>query len=107
MDEDSIKIGLLMETAQTHQQLADVALEKLKQHTDGLDAIVRQEIRRCFVDEMHTLHTEIWRTTEALRRVQRIANGRVVLWSVAIPVLSAVIAALVVFVTLPIIARSH
>ena len=107
MDEDSIKIGLLMETAQTHQQLAEAALEKLKLHTQGLDGVVRGEIRRSFVDEMHAMHTEIQRTVEALRRVQRIADARVALWGVAIPVLSALVGAVVVWLTLPLLVRGH
>ena len=36
MDQDSVKLGLLMETAQTHQKLAETAIEKLSQHTQSL-----------------------------------------------------------------------
>lgn len=107
MDEEAIKLGLLLETAQTHQQLTEATLEKLRLHTQGLDAVVREEIRRTLVAELHALHVEIRRTLQALQQMRNIANARVTLWGIAIPAISALVAALVVWLTLPLIARGQ
>ena len=52
MDQDSVKLGLLMETAQTHQKLAEAAIGKLNEETQGLTAVVRDQIRRVVVEDM-------------------------------------------------------
>ena len=97
MDEEAIQLGLLMETAQTHQKLAEAALEKLQAHTAGLDSVVREQIRRTLIEELHGMHHESQRAVEALRRIQRTANVRVALWSMGITVMSAVIALAAVY----------
>jgi hypothetical protein len=43
MDQDSVKLGLLMETAQTHQRLAEAAIEKLSEHTQALEVVARDQ----------------------------------------------------------------
>jgi hypothetical protein len=58
MDEESVKLGLLMETAQTHQKLAEALIEKLKEHTQGLDAVVRDQLRRVFIEEFKDLQRD-------------------------------------------------
>ncbi len=55
MDDTTMKFGLLMESAQTHQKLADAHLEKLRAHTRDLDGVVREEIRRTLVEELQDL----------------------------------------------------
>lgn len=35
MDEESLKLGLLMETAQSHQKAVEALLQKLKGHTQA------------------------------------------------------------------------
>lgn len=89
VDEETMKLGLLVETAETHQKLVAAMLEKLRQHTQGLDAAVRQEVRRTLLEELQGIHTESQRAAEALRRVQRAANLRVTFWSVGIATLCA------------------
>lgn len=97
MEDEEIKLGFLMEAAQTHQQLAESVLEKLERHTRGLDAIVRQEIRRTLIEELRAVHEESERTANALRRVRRALKAHRVWWSVVFPALSATIATLIVW----------
>jgi hypothetical protein len=54
MDQESVKLGLLMETAQSHQTTVEALFDKLKQHTQGLDAVVRDQIRHVLVEELKT-----------------------------------------------------
>jgi len=86
---DTMKLGLLMEAAHAQQALAASALESLKTHASDLDEIVREEIRHTLVEELQLLGDESKRTAEALRRLARSANTRVVLWSVGLTLLCA------------------
>lgn len=81
---DTMHLGLLMETAQTQQTLVAAALERLREHTAGLDAVVRDEIRGTLLEEMQSLHAEGQRAAAALRSLQQAANLRLTAWSLAI-----------------------
>jgi hypothetical protein len=83
----TMKFGLLMESAQVHQKLAESHLERLIAHTRDLDGVVRDEIRRTLIEELQMLWAESKRTTEALQRVGRSASLRVGLWNVVIAIL--------------------
>jgi len=89
MDDATMKFGLLMESAQAHQKLAESNLEKLRVHTQGLDIVVRDEIRRTLIDELQMLTVESKRAAEVLRRIGRGAALRGALWSIAIALLGA------------------
>jgi hypothetical protein len=89
VEDDTMKLGLLMEAAHAHQALVASALERLNAHVSGLDDIVRDEIRRTLVEELLSLGDESKRAAEALRRLGRSANTRVVLWSVGLTLLCA------------------
>lgn len=91
IDDSTMKFGLLMESAQAHQQLAETHLEELRAHTRDLDGVVRDEIRRTLIEELQMLSTEARRATEALRRVRRSATVRVGFWSIVIAVLCTAI----------------
>jgi hypothetical protein len=93
VDEATMKVGLLMETAQAHQRLAESNLEKLRIHTQGLDSVVRDEIRRTLIEELKLLTAESTRAIEVLRRIGRGAAFRGTLWSVAVAILCTVIPA--------------
>src|SRR6202171_6593087 len=67
MDDATMKFGLLMESAQAHQKLAEAQLDKLRAHTDDLDGVVRDEIRRTLIEELQMLTAESTRATQALR----------------------------------------
>jgi hypothetical protein len=87
VNEETMKCGLLMEAAQTHQSLVEAALGTLKLHTETLDSVVREEIRRTLVDELQALTAESNGATQALRALRRAANIRAALWSVGIAAL--------------------
>jgi hypothetical protein len=96
-----MKFGLLMESAQVHQKLAESHLERLIAHTRDLDGVVRDEIRRTLIEELQMLWTESKRTTEALQRVGRSASLRVGLWNVVIAILCTGIPLAILRWTLP------
>jgi hypothetical protein len=87
LDDTTMKLGLLMESVQAHQKLAENQLEQLRVHTRDLDAVVRDEIRRTLIEELQSLWTESKRATEALRRIPRGASARAGLWSIVVAIL--------------------
>jgi len=84
MDDATLKFGLLMESAQAHQKLAETHLQQLRAHTQDLDGVVRDEIRRTLIEELQLLTAESERAADSLRRIKRSANARVALLSVAL-----------------------
>jgi hypothetical protein len=91
MGDETVKFGLLMESAQTHQKLAEDHLEKLRAHTQDLDGVVREEIRRTLIDELQALTAESKRAARALQGMKRAANMRGALWSIGIAILCTAI----------------
>src|ERR1700743_926946 len=59
-----------MESAQAHQKLAEGPLERLRAHTQDLDGVVRDEIRRTLVEELQMLTAEAARATRVLERIR-------------------------------------
>jgi hypothetical protein len=90
-----------METAQAHQQLVDQSLTQLRLHAQGLDAVVRDEIRRTFADECGALVQEARGAADALLDLQRSASRRLALWSLVCAAVSAGAALLVLERLLP------
>ena len=102
MAEDlALRVGLLMEAAHAQQATATAALDRLREHTAGLDAVVRDEIRSTLVEELRGLADDSRRAAEALRGLQRVANLRVVAWGLGVATLSAAVPAGVAWWTLP------
>lgn len=101
MDQDSVKLGLLIEAAQAHQQLAEVAIEKLNKHAQGLDAVVKDQIARALVEELRIVHAETQSAVEALQRVKRAANTCVTLRTLGVTAAAAAIALFVAWWVLP------
>lgn len=91
MEDNTLKLGLLMEAAQAQQTLAEATLEKLSAHMRDLDDIVRDEIRRTLVEELQVLGNEGRRAAEALRGLGRSANLRMSLWSIGMTLLCTAI----------------
>jgi hypothetical protein len=83
LDDATMQVGLLMESAQTHQRLAETQLEKLRLHTQDLDGVVRDEIRRTLIQELSTLTAETARATRALQKIRRSAARRGSIWSIS------------------------
>jgi hypothetical protein len=71
LNEKTMAFGLLMESAQAHQKLAESQLDKLREHTRDLDGVVREEIRRTLVDELRLLTVETARALGALEKMRR------------------------------------
>ncbi len=101
VDDMTTNVGLLMESVQAHQKLAESHLDQLRAHTRDLDAVVRDEIRRTLIEELQMLWAESKRTTEALQRIRRSATLRAGLWSLAAAILCAGIPPAIVRWTLP------
>lgn len=101
MDDATMKFGLLMEGAAAHQKLAETHLERLATHTQGLDMVVRDEIRRTLLEELQMLTTESRRAANVLRGIGRGATLRGALWSVVVVMLSTGIPVAIARWTLP------
>lgn len=101
VDDDTMKFGLLMESAQAHQRLAETQLEKLRAHTQDLDGVVREEIRRTLIDELKAVTVESERAAQSLREMKRAANMRGLLWNMGIAILCTAIPSLIVRYALP------
>jgi hypothetical protein len=101
VDSDAVKLGLLMETAHSHQDLIDGSLRQLQAHTQGLDEVVRDEIRRVFVAELGELMGESGRAAVVLRGLARAATVRVAWWSALIGFVPSGMLALLVWWWLP------
>jgi hypothetical protein len=77
MEDSTVKLGLLLEAAESHQATAAEALERLRQHAAGLDAVVREEIRATLVEELQDLRRHSGLAVESLRALARHVNLRV------------------------------
>jgi hypothetical protein len=78
VDPETMKLGLLLETAQSHQDIADDSLKRLHAHTQGLDDVVRAEVRRVMVSELSAVVEQAARASHALRVLERAAQLRAV-----------------------------
>jgi hypothetical protein len=101
MDQDIVKLGLLVEAAQTHQKLAEAAIAKLNEHTQGLETVARDQIQRALADGLKSVHAETKGAVEALQRVKRAANARTALWTLGVTATAAAIALFVEWWVLP------
>lgn len=91
IDDATMRFGLLMESAQAHQKMAENHLARLQAHTDDLDEVVRDEIRRTLVEELKELTVEGTRAAQALRSMQRTANMRGLFVAAALATLATAI----------------
>jgi hypothetical protein len=81
--EETMSIGLLLETAQNHQESAEASLRRLQDHTAGLDDVVREAVRRTIVAEFGALSQHCSQAIDSVRRAGRAATLRS-LWTGAI-----------------------
>jgi hypothetical protein len=91
LDDATMKVGLLMESAQAHQKLAEGQMEKLRAHTQDLDSVVRDEIRRTLVEELRALTAEATRATRALQKIRGAGALRGLAWSLAAAILCTLV----------------
>ncbi len=101
VDDGTVKLGLLMETAHSHQELVDASLKQLQAHTQDLDQVVRDEIRRAVVAEAGALIDEGARTADMLRSMRRVASARLGWWGALIGVAPCIAVALLLAWWLP------
>lgn len=92
MDDSTMKVGLLMEAAQAQQKAAESCLKKLRAATNELATIVRDEVHRVVLEELHSLAADSKRAADALRTVRRTAHARALVWSVGTTMLCSAIA---------------
>lgn len=86
-----MKLGLIMEAAQTHQKLAETSLKKLRAQSQDIVAAVRDELRHVLAQSLQSLADENRHAAEALRAVQRVANVRVAVWSLTLTLLCSAV----------------
>ena len=91
VEDATLRLGLLMEAAQSQQQLAAAALARLDEHTRGLDAVVRETVTHTLLEELQALADDSRHTAQALRTLRRAASGRLALWSGALAAVSAAV----------------
>jgi len=101
VDDETVQLGELIETARQHQRLAEDGLRRLAAHLRRLDEVVREEIRCVLVQELQALGHDSQCAVEALRGLKRAANLRVILWSIATALLSSAIPLVATFLLLP------
>ena len=101
LDDATMRVGLLMESAQAHQKLAEGQLEKLRVHTQDLDSVVRDEIRRTLVEELRALTAEATRATRALQKVRGAGSLRGAALNLAAAVLCTLVPIAVARYALP------
>jgi len=89
--ESTVRMGLLMEAVESQRALAGQALQALQQHTAGLDAVVRDEVRAVLAEELHALFEETQRTVAQLRSAGRTARVRQLALGAAAGTLAAAI----------------
>ena len=73
------EMALLYATAQAEQQQAREMLDRLKQHLQQLDALVRESVRQAAGQALRDLHAEAERARASLQALHRTALPRV-LW---------------------------
>ncbi len=81
--EQTVSIGLLLEAAQSQQELAQTSLSRLQVHTAGLDDVVRDTVRRTIVAEFGVLSEHCSQAIDSIGRAGRAATLRT-LWTGAI-----------------------
>ena len=101
VDDATMNCGLLMESAQAHQKMAEAHLDQLRAYTLGLDGVVRDAIARTLVEELKMLTVESERAAAALQSVGRSASLRTALWSVLVAFLCSGVPAAIFLRGLP------
>ncbi len=91
MDDGTVKIGLLLEAAESHQASAAAALEALRAHAAGLDLVVREEIRATLVEELQGLQEHCTQAAGSLRALTRHANRRLAALGAVVVLLASTI----------------
>lgn len=97
----SLQLGLLLETVQAQQRLAEATLAQLGERVHSLDAEVRTEVARAARDALAGLNFEIEGAVAVLSKVRRAAELRWLAHSAAAALLSITVAVAAVRVLVP------
>jgi len=84
MDATTMRAGLLMESVEAQQRAAESALARLSELTNGLDTVVRSELRQAFTEELQALAAASESAAAALCRVGRAASLRTAVWTLCV-----------------------
>jgi hypothetical protein len=101
MDQDNVKLGLLMETAQAHQKLAEAALAKLNSQVSGFAVLATDQVRRALSEAFEPVHEQTQSVVETLQRAKRAANLWTAFWTLGITASTSGIAVFVAWYVLP------
>jgi hypothetical protein len=82
LDEESMKLGLLLETAQSQQRLIASSLKQLKGHTQELDTILREQVHRTLCEQFGALVEESAAAVQTLHALKHAAGLRFATWIV-------------------------
>ena len=85
MNEDIMKLGLLMEILSRATEGGQQHLYRLQACTGNLDGVVREEIRRTLIEELRELMAEGKAAAQALRRLRCVADWRTGLFGLCWP----------------------
>lgn len=91
-DDQTMRVGLLMEAVQAQQRLAEESLQRLQGHLRDLDTVVRQEVQHTLSEALSGLVAETEWTSRALRRLSRTADLRILAWTVTVTLVSVGVA---------------
>ena len=78
--EETVRLGLLLESAHAQQQGAADSIGQLQTLVHGLDDVVRDEIRRTLIEELKAIDTEIAASVAGLHRLRRAVSLRAAAW---------------------------
>lgn len=91
MDEQTLKLGLLMEAAQAHQKLAEASLRKLRLASQEIAGQIRADVQQQLTVGLQSLTGDTRHACDALRAMRRTANLRLTVWSVGLTTLCSLI----------------
>jgi hypothetical protein len=91
MDDSTMKLGLLLESAQAHQTLAESILGKLRAHVADFEGIAREEIRHTLLEELHAVGEDAQRAAQKLRALRHTADLRMGFWTLGMAALSCAV----------------
>lgn len=98
---ETLRVGLLLETAQTQQRVGEEVFERLRDHLGSLDALVRCAVGRAACESLETVRGEVEQAEAALRRLRQAATVRALTWSTVAMVLNAAIGLVILHLLLP------
>ena len=98
---ETLRVGLLLETAHAQQRLGEEVFERLRDHLRALDGMVRAEVARAACESLGALSSEAQLAQVTLRRFGQGTAIRLFAWNTAAMALSVAITLAIVHLLLP------